>query len=91
MSAVIRHRNAGGTLYGTQRNDRERLNAERVAIDLSHVGPQMMADALDASKQPCEVTHSVIRSLCDHVGNKTDVQIRAVAAPGDVFGLAPYA
>jgi len=69
----------------------ERLNEERVAVDLSHVGPRTSAEALEVSRAPCVITHSGVRRLCDHVRNKTDEQLRALADRGGVFGVAAYA
>ncbi len=47
-------------------------------------------DALAVSKHPCVFSHANVRALCDHVRNKTDDQIRALAEKGGVMGIVSY-
>jgi membrane dipeptidase len=62
------------------------LNRLGILIDLSHVGYRSTLEAIEASRQPVAITHANPRSLCDHPRNKTDDQIRALAARGGVIG-----
>lgn len=66
------------------------LNAERIAIDLSHVGTRTSADAVRASKQPVAYTHCAPRALKDHPRNKTDDELRLVAERGGMVGVTMF-
>lgn len=67
------------------------LNRLGIVIDLSHVGIKTSSDAIELSKHPCIFSHADCRTLCDCRRNKTDEQIRAIAAKGGVIGITPYA
>lgn len=82
-------RDAGLTQIGIQ-IVRE-LNRLGIVIDLSHVGVQTSLDAIKYSKDPCVFSHADCMSLCESVRNKTDEQIKAIAAKGGVIGFTPYA
>ena len=58
----------------------ERLNANRVMVDLSHSGQQICLDAARASKQPISINHTGCRALTDLPRNKTGRGIAAGAA-----------
>ncbi|MCP4644444.1 MAG: peptidase M19 [bacterium] len=81
---VFERVDAGLTQFGL--NVVHRMNELGLLIDLSHVGPQTTMDAIEASEQPVAITHAGVKALHDHPRNKTDDQIRAVAAKGGVFG-----
>ena len=65
----------------------ERLNANRVMIDLSHSGQQICLDAARASKQPISINHTGCRALNDVPRNKTDEELRLVATQGGFVGI----
>jgi membrane dipeptidase len=65
----------------------ERLNANRVMVDLSHSGRQICLDAARASKQPISINHTGCRALTDLPRNKTDEELRLVAAKGGFVGI----
>ena len=65
----------------------ERLNANRVIVDLSHSGEQTCLDAIRASKQPIAITHTGCRALSDLPRNKTDRELRMVAERGGYVGI----
>jgi membrane dipeptidase len=77
--------NPGLTRFG--REVVERLNAERVIVDLAHSGQQTCLDAIRASKQPIAITHTGCRALLDHPRNKSDDELRQVAAQGGFVGI----
>lgn len=77
--------NAGLSLYG--RMLVERMNAERVIVDLTHTGEQTTLDAAELSSAPVIYSHSSVRALYDHERNITDAQIRSCAATGGVIGV----
>jgi len=77
--------NPGLTPFG--REVVERLNAERVIVDLAHSGQQTCVDAIRASKQPIAITHTGCRALLDHPRNKSDEELRQVASKGGYVGI----
>jgi Zn-dependent dipeptidase, microsomal dipeptidase homolog len=60
------------------------LNEIGMIVDLAHVSPDTMRDALDVTTQPVMVSHSGARALCDHPRNVPDEMIMAIAAGGGV-------
>jgi membrane dipeptidase len=77
--------NRGLTPFG--RDVVERLNALRVMVDLSHSGQRTCLDAAHASKQPISINHTGCRALNDLPRNKTDEELRLVAAKGGFVGI----
>lgn len=69
-----------------------RMNAQGVALDLSHANPATTAQAMQASSKPVLVTHGGCNAVHAHPRNKSDEQLRALAQDGGVFGLydLPY-
>lgn len=65
----------------------ERLNANRVMVDLSHSGRQICLDAAHASRQPISINHTGCRALADLPRNKTDEELRLVAEKGGFIGI----
>ena len=47
-------------------------------------------EAIELSGKPVAITHANPRSLCEHPRNKTDEELRAVAAKGGVVGATIY-
>jgi membrane dipeptidase len=77
--------NRGLTAFG--REVVEQLNAHRVMIDLSHSGEHTCLDAARASKQPISINHTGCRALVDLPRNKTDEELKLVAAKGGFVGI----
>ena len=67
------------------------MNRLGLAIDLSHCAYQVTMDAIKYSKAPVLFTHANPRALVDHIRNKTDEQIKALAKNGGVMGICAYA
>jgi membrane dipeptidase len=65
----------------------ERLNANKMMVDLSHSGQQICLDAARASKQPISINHTGCRALTDLPRNKTDEELRLVADKGGFVGI----
>jgi membrane dipeptidase len=70
----------------------ERIEAERLLLDLSHGGARTMAEAAAAATRPPVISHTGARALNDHPRNTSDATMRAVADKGGVVGLyfMPY-
>lgn len=77
--------NRGLTPFG--REVIERLNANRVMVDLSHSGEHTCLDAARASKQPISINHTGCRALVDLPRNKSDEELRLVASRGGFVGI----
>lgn len=65
----------------------ERLNANRVMVDLSHSGERTCLEAARVSKQPISINHTGCRALTDLPRNKTDAELRLVAERGGFVGI----
>jgi len=65
----------------------ERLNANRIMVDLSHSGENTCLTAARASKQPISINHTGCRALNDLPRNKTDEELRLVASRGGFIGI----
>jgi membrane dipeptidase len=53
-------------------------------VDLSHVAPATMRDALAAARGPVMFSHSSARAICDHVRNVPDDVLSTMAEGGGV-------
>lgn len=65
----------------------ERIEAEKLVLDLSHGGARTMAEAVAHAKRPPVISHTGARALADHVRNTSDETIKAVADKGGVVGV----
>lgn len=82
---ALETRNAGITKLG--RATIERVEAEKLLLDLSHGGARTMAEAAAHAKRPLVISHTAARALYDHPRNTDDATIRAVADKGGVVGV----
>jgi membrane dipeptidase len=82
--------NAGLSQYG--REVIERLNAEKVLVDVAHGGQRTIREAIAASKAPVVSSHTGCRALSDLPRNTADAELRAMAERGGVAGILfwPY-
>ena len=62
----------------------ERIEAEKLLLDLSHGGARTMAEAAAHAKRPLVISHTAARALNDHPRNTADDTMRAVADKGGV-------
>lgn len=70
----------------------ERLNAERIVVDLAHGAPRTITEGIAASRAPMLISHTGCRALADHPRNVDDATLRALAERGGVAGIIfwPY-
>ena len=65
----------------------ERIEAEKLLLDLSHGGARTMAEAAAHAKRPLVISHTAARALTDHPRNTADETNKAVADKGGVVGV----
>lgn len=65
----------------------EKIEAEKLLLDLSHGGARTMAEATAHAKRPLVISHTGARALTDHPRNTADATIKAVADKGGVTGV----
>lgn len=78
-------RDAGITKLGKATIDR--IEAEKLLLDLSHGGARTMAEAAAYAKRPLVISHTGSRALTEHPRNTSDETIKAVADKGGVVGV----
>jgi membrane dipeptidase len=78
-------RNGGLTKLGKATIDR--IEKEKLLLDLSHGGARTMAEATAYAKRPLVISHTGAKALADHPRNTSDETIKAVADKGGVVGV----
>lgn len=70
----------------------EKLNAEKLVVDLAHGSSRTMREGVAASRAPMLISHTGCRALADHPRNVEDSTLRAMAEKGGVAGIIfwPY-
>lgn len=65
------------------------LNRLRMVVDISHCGKQTTLDVTDVSSHPVTANHANVWQLCRNSRNKSDEELKAIAATGGVVGVTP--
>ena len=65
----------------------ERIEAEKLLLDLSHGGARTMTEAAAHARRPLVISHTGARALTDHPRNTSDATIKTVADKGGVVGV----
>lgn len=65
----------------------EKIEAEKLLLDLSHGGSLTISEAIATAKRPLSINHSGCRDLFDHPRNVSDASMKALADKGGVFGI----
>ena len=82
----------GGGLTALGHEAVREMNRLGIAIDVSHANAATTSDALAFSTRPVIMTHAGCAAVHAHPRNKSDEQLRALAAKGGVVGIfdLPY-
>lgn len=89
---------AGGSAHGVERGGLtpfgrdlvQRIQQKKMALDLAHSSPLVVADALALATAPVFVSHVGLRGTADNQRNLSDEQARGVATTGGVMGIAMF-
>jgi membrane dipeptidase len=83
---------ANSGLSNLGRKTIERIEAEKLLLDLSHGGARTIEEAIAFAKRPLVISHTGSRALMDHPRNTSDASMKAVADKGGVVGVyfMPY-
>jgi membrane dipeptidase len=82
---ALEPRNGGLTKLG--KATIERIEGEKLLLDLSHGGARTMAEATAFAKRPLVISHTGARALTEHPRNTSDETIKAIADKGGVVGV----
>jgi membrane dipeptidase len=91
FAAGVLEPEAGG-LTALGRDAVREMNRLGIALDLSHANAPTTTEALELSAAPPIMTHAGCAAVHAHPRNKSDAQLRALAARGGVVGIfdLPY-
>ena len=64
-----------------------RMEQLGILLDLAHISPRAMDEALAFSARPVVISHTGVRGTCDNNRNLSDEQLRGIAATGGVIGI----
>ena len=65
----------------------ERIEHEKLLLDLSHAGQRTTAEALASATRPPTISHTGCRALNDNPRNQWDAELKACADKGGVIGV----
>lgn len=85
-AATDEPRHGGLSAFG--RDVVREMNRIGMLVDLAHVSPDTMRDAIATSTRPVMVSHSGAAALCDHPRNVPDDVLAAIGAGGGVVMVA---
>ncbi len=67
-----------------------RMGELGIAVDVSHLSDEGLADVLAATDAPLVASHSNSRAVCNHPRNLTDDQFRTIVERGGLVGINYY-
>jgi membrane dipeptidase len=85
--AASAHGVSHGGLTPLGRRVVQRMEAQRLLVDVAHSSPQVMREVLAMVTRPIVVSHTGVAATCPGPRNLTDDQLRALAQNGAVIGI----
>jgi microsomal dipeptidase-like Zn-dependent dipeptidase len=84
-----------GSAHGVERGGLTALGRQTIqemerlgmTLDLAHLAPKAVDEALDLSTQPTVFSHGGVRGTCDNRRNLSDAHVRRIAEGGGVIGI----
>ncbi len=76
-----------GLLSASGRAWLNRMGEKGMVVDVANAAPPVLKEILAHARFPIVASHSGLRGTCDHAGNLSDEQARAIAAGGGVIGI----
>ena len=76
-----------GGLTGLGRDTLRRMEELGILVDLAHLAPAALEEALDVLAKPTVVSHGGVKGTCDNLRTLSDAQVRRIAAGGGVIGI----
>ncbi|CAM9274242.1 unnamed protein product [Discosporangium mesarthrocarpum] len=88
-----------GSAHGLERGGLTSLGRATIAemerlgmtLDLAHLAPTAIDEALDLSTRPTVFSHGGVRGTCDNQRNLSDEHVRRIAEGGGVVGIGYWA
>jgi membrane dipeptidase len=80
--------NGGLSIYG--REVVREMNRLGIVVDLSHVGSGTTLDTIEWSEAPVIVSHTGVKAVRDHPRNRSDEELKLLAARGGVAGIVAW-
>jgi len=65
----------------------DKIEKEKLLLDLTHSGQRTVAEAIAAAKRPMTISHTGCRALNDYPRNQWDAELKACADKGGVVGI----
>ena len=66
------------------------LNDHGIMVDISHVGPETAADAMEVSRAPIIASHSTVKAVYDNPRGLSDAQLEAIRDSGGVAQITAF-
>jgi microsomal dipeptidase-like Zn-dependent dipeptidase len=85
----------GGSAHGIEkgrlselgRSTLRRMEELGILVDLAHLAPAALQEALDLLVKPTVVSHGGVKGTCDNLRTLSDAEVRRIAAGGGVIGI----
>jgi microsomal dipeptidase-like Zn-dependent dipeptidase len=85
----------GGSAHGIEkgrlsplgRSTLLRMEELGILVDLAHLAPAALEEALDLLTKPTVVSHGGVKGTCDNLRTLSDAHVRRIAAGGGVIGI----
>jgi microsomal dipeptidase-like Zn-dependent dipeptidase len=88
----------GGSAHGLEkggltplgRRTLAQMEALGIILDVAHLSPTAIDDALAIATKPVVVSHGGVKGTCDNLRTLSDAHVRGIAATGGVIGIGYF-